>query len=63
MDEHPADGRPTLGEVWRAVTDHETRLRRVEDVVAQMRGARTLLWAILGTSALGAIAMLAALLR
>ena len=45
------------------MTDHETRLRRVEDVVAQMRGARTLLWAILGTSALGATAMIAVLLR
>ena len=43
--------------------DHETRLRKVESVVSEMRGARNLMWAILGTSILGAGALLAGLLR
>ena len=61
MDEYP--GHPTIGEIWRAVTDHEARLRKVESVVSEMRGASNLLWAILGTSILGAGALLAGLLR
>jgi len=61
VDEYP--GHPTIGEVWRAVKDHETRLRKVESVVSEMRGARNLMWAILGTSILGAGALLAGLLR
>lgn len=70
MDEHPVDGRPTIGEVWRAlsevrvdVTDHEVRMRKIEAVVSEMRGARNLLWGVLGTTALGALAMVAALWR